>query len=170
MQWFPKAQSEITRSCITYMSYDIFKSGHCKTDMEFEERLDLLKLYDYAARNWGHHARDASTLIKEVVSFLSSEEKLEASSQALTVGKRLRPLQGYSQWYTQQVSGVHLAAYFGLCDTLISLLVDGHDPELKDANGDTALSWTRKEWQYAVVKLLIDTVKVNVDSKERSLQ
>ncbi|KAH8799669.1 ankyrin repeat protein, partial [Xylogone sp. PMI_703] len=48
-QWFPKAESEITATCVTYLSFDTFKSGYCQSDEEFEERLQLNKLYDYAA-------------------------------------------------------------------------------------------------------------------------
>ncbi|KAH6716575.1 hypothetical protein BKA61DRAFT_513501, partial [Leptodontidium sp. MPI-SDFR-AT-0119] len=61
-QWFPNAQANITTICVTYLSFDEFESGICRNDDEFEKRLQLNKLYDYAAHNWGHHAREASTL------------------------------------------------------------------------------------------------------------
>jgi hypothetical protein len=43
--------------CITYLSFDDFEGGFCQTDDEFEKRLGSYQLYDYAAHNWGHHAR-----------------------------------------------------------------------------------------------------------------
>ncbi|OCL01281.1 hypothetical protein AOQ84DRAFT_434922 [Glonium stellatum] len=53
--WFPNAESLITAICVTYLSFDIFESGFCATDEKFMERLSSNRLYDYAARNWGHH-------------------------------------------------------------------------------------------------------------------
>ena len=39
-QWFPQAESEITTTCITYLSFNVFESGLCQTDDEFEKRLN----------------------------------------------------------------------------------------------------------------------------------
>ncbi len=46
--WFPDAETNITRICITYLSFSIFESGFCRTDDQFEEWLQLNLLYDYA--------------------------------------------------------------------------------------------------------------------------
>lgn len=56
-QWFPNAEEDITMICVTYLSFDKFDSGFCLTDEDFEGRLQYNRLYDYAARNWGHHVR-----------------------------------------------------------------------------------------------------------------
>jgi hypothetical protein len=37
--WFPQAESEITTTCITYLSFNVFESGLCQTDDEFGKRL-----------------------------------------------------------------------------------------------------------------------------------
>jgi hypothetical protein len=50
-QWFPDAEIKITETCVTYLSFDVFNSGYCQTDSEFEERLRLNQLYDYAAKH-----------------------------------------------------------------------------------------------------------------------
>ncbi|KAH7231109.1 hypothetical protein BKA59DRAFT_409338, partial [Fusarium tricinctum] len=85
--WFPNAQADITAVCVTYLSYTVFESGFCGTDEEFEERLQLNPLYDYAAHNWGHHARTASMENKMIVNLLESEAKVSASSQTLMASK-----------------------------------------------------------------------------------
>ncbi|KAH6714552.1 nucleoside phosphorylase [Leptodontidium sp. MPI-SDFR-AT-0119] len=82
---FPTAESEITTTCVTYLSFDTFKSGYCQSDEEFEQRLQLNKLYDYAAHNWGYHAREASTSCQGSIEFLQKQAQVEASSQALLV-------------------------------------------------------------------------------------
>src|SRR3984885_15109292 len=64
--WFPNAEKDIAMICVTYLLYDAFETGFCLTDEEFETRLQLNPLYDYAARNWGRHARAASTVTEEL--------------------------------------------------------------------------------------------------------
>jgi hypothetical protein len=76
--------------CVTYLSFSVFESGFCQTNAEFEERLHLNQLYNYAAHNWGNHAREASTLCQQVIGFLESELKTEAASQALLAIGRFR--------------------------------------------------------------------------------
>jgi hypothetical protein len=68
-QWFPDAQLQITTTCIAYLSFQCFGEGCCPTDIDFEERLKSYPLYDYAARNWGHHGR-APSACPNIVSFL----------------------------------------------------------------------------------------------------
>jgi hypothetical protein len=65
--WFRNAESEIATICITYLSFSAFESGFCQTDSEFEERLQSNPLYDYAAHNWGYHARAASTDMEQLI-------------------------------------------------------------------------------------------------------
>ena len=101
-QWFPHAEMDITACCVTYLSYSTFESGFCRTDDEYEERLRLYPLYGYAARNWGYHASKLRTLDAQVLSFLTSRPKVEASDQAMLAIKRWP---NYSQEVTQQIEG-----------------------------------------------------------------
>lgn len=47
--WFPGAQANITKVCITYLLFDVFAAGFCATDQQLEERLEANVLYNYAA-------------------------------------------------------------------------------------------------------------------------
>lgn len=38
-RWFPKAEKEITTTCVTYLSFSEFENGICQNDHEFEQRL-----------------------------------------------------------------------------------------------------------------------------------
>ena len=38
-RWFPDAETDILKTCITYLSFDTFDAGFCETDEEFEHRL-----------------------------------------------------------------------------------------------------------------------------------
>lgn len=77
--WFPDAELHIATTCVTYLSFSVFKSGFCRTDDGFEERLRSNPLYDYAAHNWRHHAREASTLRQEVLGFLADKAQMQAN-------------------------------------------------------------------------------------------
>lgn len=83
--WFPKAEADIANVCITCLSFDIFGCGFCRSDEEFDARLQSNPLYDYAARNWGHHLRKLDGQCPEV-KFLENEAKVSASGQAMMVG------------------------------------------------------------------------------------
>lgn len=50
-QWFPNAEDDIVAICISYLSNAAFESGPCRTDYEFEERLQLNPLYMYAGKH-----------------------------------------------------------------------------------------------------------------------
>ena len=50
-QSFSDTQTNITTICVTYLSFNEFESGICQDDEEFEKRLQLNKLYGYAAHN-----------------------------------------------------------------------------------------------------------------------
>jgi hypothetical protein len=85
--WFPNIETDVTEVCVTYLSFNCFATGFCPTDDEFEARLQQNPLYDYAARNWGHHARATSVVEQLVVDFLESKSKVSASSQEMMAFK-----------------------------------------------------------------------------------
>jgi ankyrin repeat protein len=70
----------------------------------------------------------------------------------------------YSQ-RAKQMTGVHLAAYFGLREATMELLKNGHDPDSKD-DGRTLLLWATVHEHEGVVKLLLDK-GAELESKEK---
>src|SRR5262249_43372996 len=129
-RWFPTAKSDITAVCATYLSFDIFENGSCRTNEKFRKRLRANPLYSYAAQNWGHHARECSELSSEVMSFLQSTAKVEASSQAMS--GLYSGLPNYSQEIPKNMTGLHLAAYFGLGKEIGNLLSDSRFSDIAD--------------------------------------
>src|SRR5207248_2741294 len=115
-----------------------FGTGFCPTDEEFEARLQSNAFYDYAARNWGHHAYAASTEVEQLIlAFLESEAKVSASSQVLIASRHHSIDSDYSQRVPRQMTGVHLAAFFGLTGVIMALHKNGHNPDVKDTYGRT---------------------------------
>lgn len=136
--WFPNAQRDIARTSITYLSLNTFEAGFCETSDKSQKRLEQNPLYDYAAHNWGDHARVSSTLEGQLtLDFLKSEAKVSGSSQAMMVSRSY-----YSHiMVPMQITGVHVAAYFGLRGVIADLVEIGHDPDSKNSNRWTPLSW-----------------------------
>jgi len=164
--WFPNAETDITNVCITYLSFSVFENGICETDDEFERRLQSNPLYDYATHNWGHHACIASMSCHGIVEFLECQMKVEASSQALMAVKRYPFHSGYSQEFPRQMTGLHLAVYFGIGEAANTLLKSSQNPDLRDTYGRTPLSYAAEKGHKAMVELLLGG-GANVESKDK---
>ena len=157
--WFPEAESDITICCVTYLSFNAFENGCCETYEEYKDRLRSNPFYKYAVFNWGHHARKA-TPSGEVVKFLKSKAKVEAATQVMfTEGI-------YRNTYFELIHGVtglHLAAYFGV-DTAVRLL-DGGGPDIEDYESRTPLSYAAENGHEVVVQRLLE---MDADNNSKS--
>ncbi len=137
ISWYPEAEFAVAKTCIVYLSFAVFEIGYCKTDDAFEERLRSNPFYDYAACNWGHHARDMRAG-QEVLEFLKNNAKVEASFQVLMAGGRGWP--NYSQRVARNMTGLHLAGYFGVDDAVETLLRGKHNLNQMNSHKRTPLS------------------------------
>jgi ankyrin repeat protein len=166
MTWFPNAQRDIASICITYLAFDAFEAGFCPADKEFETRLQQNPFYDYAARNWAYHVRSASTVPDYLISnFLDSDAKVSAAGQAMRVCGNLP---GYSQRVPREITGMHLAACFGLEDVMTLLLKSGHNPDAKDGDAQTPLLWAASYGHEMLVELLLrEKPDINISDASR---
>ncbi|KAK6530571.1 hypothetical protein TWF281_007414 [Arthrobotrys megalospora] len=165
--WFCSPNADIGRVCATYLSFKSFEAGFCATDVDFESRLETYPLYDYAARNWGYHA--CLGLIEDeplVLELLRSERKPSASAQAMTASKLHVADADYSQRVPRQMTGVHVAAYFGMREATAILLENEYNPNVEDSYGRTPLSWAARNGHEMVVRLLLTKNGINGDAKD----
>ncbi|KAL5381794.1 hypothetical protein DPSP01_006977 [Paraphaeosphaeria sporulosa] len=158
--WCPNAPLHIASACLTYLSFDRFKTGSCSSDEEFEERLRESKFLDYAAKHWGEHVAevqsDACTL---TCSFLSNSCLVSSATQAFLVPTYKH--RHYSQEYPQDSTGAHLAVRFGLSLILEAMLLpEGHERKLelakKDSQDQTLLYIAAANGHGLTAELLID--------------
>ncbi|KAL7791860.1 ankyrin repeat-containing domain protein [Trichoderma ceciliae] len=158
--WFPNVHADITIRCVTYLSFNNFKNGYCQTDVEFQRRIKSHIFYDYAARNWGYHARMSSStedMSRLILNFLESENKAAGSNQAIMASDDTYRHYGYRLDYIPgPTTALHLAAYFGLEESVSALLnkTKNINPRIQD--GNTPLHWAAENGHESVVKLLLD--------------
>ncbi|KAK3947251.1 ankyrin-1 [Pseudoneurospora amorphoporcata] len=100
----------------------------------------------------GHYARGTPVETKRLIlDFLQTESKVSR------------------QDVPGQVTGVHLAACFGLRDSIVALLKNGNKPDLKDTHGRTPLSYAAERGYEEVVALFLANEGVNPDSTDSAL-
>lgn len=172
--WFPDAEADITLACVTYISFDAFEHGFCLGDDEFERRLEMFPLYDYATHYWGEHTRRSSieSSCREILSFLGARLKVEAACQAMMAVKvelylTSRHYRQYSEEVPRDVSGLHLAAMLGLPEFVKALMSLGIDPCLRDGWTRTPLHWAAENGHREVVELLLATDGVDPNDRDQ---
>jgi ankyrin repeat protein len=150
---FENAEADLSKVCVSYLSFRSFDSGPCLTFNGLLERLELNKFYDYSAKYWGHHAREASSLCPEVTDFLNCEPKVDASSQALLNYGSHNDARFVKN---PRMTGLHLASFFGIGEAIKTMLQQGVEINAADQEGRTPLSRAAGNGHELVVKLLLD--------------
>ena len=106
-------------------------------------------------------------LIPEVISFLSRKAQVEASSQGLLAEKMYSSDTEYSQRFPKDMTGLHLAVYFGV-EAVVQLLLAMRqvDTDSKDENSRTPLSYAAESGHEAVVRLMLDNgVDISIENR-----
>jgi ankyrin repeat protein len=160
------AETKITNTCLTYLSFDAFENGACHRK-ELEERLRLYQLYDYAACNWGHHSHATEMPEKRLIfDFLQSEAKTVASYQAMHMSGPIDPWLFYDCEGMKGIQ-IHLAAHFGSESITAALLKNGHGANARGLFSQTPLHVAAAAGQGAIAELLLkNRAKVNVKDTE----
>ena len=113
--WFPNAETDITTICVTYLSFDVFESGFCQTDDEFEERLRIKSALRLCRTKLGTScSRSFGIRVRSVIDFLESEAKgrgIKPGNDGYQDVVRTLKLQPKSPKANDRTT---LAAYFGV--------------------------------------------------------
>ena len=153
---FPEAQVEIVRTCLTYLSFDEFERGPCRTENDFRARLEQWPLLGYAVTNWGEHAgQGAEEVCRDLIfSFLSQDAKLSASVQVLWIRASTGFI--YEPRFPLDLSPLWLASFYGLEYTVSQLLINQrHIVNRKTTWGDTALHQAARCGNVKILRMLL---------------
>ncbi|KAL6871677.1 hypothetical protein HDV57DRAFT_275906 [Trichoderma longibrachiatum] len=144
-QLFPDAETKMSVFCCEYI-HNFQRSCDNRNGRPAPYRRSAA-LYDYASKNWGHHARLIPDIPQPVRDFMTCQTTIEAAAEAL----------GYRRagW-----TGLHLAAFFGICKAIDFL---PHPPKEKHLNprgraSTTLLRLAVFNRHLDMVRLLIETV------------
>ncbi|KAL9614039.1 MAG: hypothetical protein Q9167_001454 [Letrouitia subvulpina] len=156
LKLFPEAQQEISKTCLTYLSFDALAKGPCSTDEEMESRLHELPFFDYAAHHWGDHVRESGdeSVQSRALQLLEDDAKLMSFVQ-----RWHRPtIQGgaYTQRYPKDLLGIHVASAFGLENIILELLKNGANINSKDETEWTPLTWAVSKGCVNAVRLFLE--------------
>ena len=180
-RWFEDAELDMANTCATYLSFDEFdgralflmndngpnlpenggyRDGYQAQDFLYMELGALLSsnpLYEYAACNWGHHARACSAPeLGEVSRFLGLQVQMQVSCEALVWegnGKPNHP--DHDQMAPLNWTALHLATHFG-AEEVVRTLLRSQDADARDGNGWTALSHAVSMGLTGVARVLLE--------------
>ncbi|KAF8846479.1 hypothetical protein BDZ45DRAFT_734210 [Acephala macrosclerotiorum] len=187
--WHPTAELLLAEARLTYLLYDQFRTStgglkaasHNLTSgdplcndvqgtkyKELGNRTASHPLYEYAAENWGHHARSAGNCfevwktrqdglhqVEQQIEIILREKGRIWDVSCIIIEREDAPI-----WRRNgdpdAVSGLHLAAYFGLTKSMVRFL-DNESVDLNISESDdwTPLRWAAESGQEAAAKLLI---------------
>ncbi|KAF5244289.1 hypothetical protein FANTH_7799 [Fusarium anthophilum] len=155
-QLLPVTELDIARACIAYLSFSSFEGGYYGIWDDMEDQLKSYPFYHYAAKNWGHHARDSSISVDELMEHFSPGTQLMKSVGVLLV--RETSISGPLYWPKppRSTSILHIAAYFGLENIVQKVLFTCSQADVTDDYNRTPLSYAAEQGHKSVIELLID--------------
>jgi ankyrin repeat protein len=157
-QYFPEGRGKLASVCLTYLLFEPFRSGACSGPSEltdFDQRVEKYPLLGYAAKNWGKHLVQTSRddLWQRALRLLHDQGCFAALTQTLWYMDN----DGQSSWTGKDGSSeLHLASHLGLTKLVRELVLEGVNPDIKDANGVTPLMLAAGHGSVDVAKVLIE--------------
>ena len=131
---FPDGHRTLFSTCLSYLVLESLGAGLPEQEEghELDEFMAKHCLLYYAAHNWGHHARKADVDQADqgaILRLLASEQNVILLTDTLHMTPEGQHRRYYPNILTEiDKSGIWLASYFGLSETVKQLLGDGADP------------------------------------------
>ena len=154
LELFPTSQTEIARTCLTYLTFEEFAQGPSPNDKAFDDRMEAFPLLKYASLYWIRHTRSETGMKTSVLAFLNQDAKVASSVQASQVLESRMTMR--SQKFRRNVRGLWIAASNGLYDTAAALLGDAASIETEDSEGERPLHRSASNGHGDVTLLLIE--------------
>ena len=82
---------ELCKTCLTYMSFDVFKQGPCTDEASYKARLDKHSFGKYVAQYWGRHVKEVEEenpeLYDTVIKVIGPSTVVDAMTQLVIAQK-----------------------------------------------------------------------------------
>ena len=168
-EMFPEAETQIANTCLTYLCLQESGTSNlaCELDNPADEQarvqgLRELKFLGYAAAHWGDHAKKASSNDIDVLAlrFLTSTSIIERAERSkfqflpLQPGFNLHP-RVEARYDCGNLSGLHVAARFGLARLTDMLLAEGLEIDARDSYRHTALHEVARNGHVEAAQVLL---------------
>ncbi|RSL58576.1 hypothetical protein CEP51_014062 [Fusarium floridanum] len=152
---FLEPETSFAIVCLTYLCFEPFKAGPCKTEEDLEQRMRQYALLSYASYHWGDHFAKCQKQdnVDEILHFFENRESLASSIQILYAPQRRRI--GWHEEFPGGFSSLHAAAYWGLEDVLAAICQKGTEINSPDSRGMTALHLSSQRGFVEAVRLLL---------------
>ncbi|RSL61703.1 hypothetical protein CEP54_006046 [Fusarium duplospermum] len=152
---FLEHEASFALVCLTYLCFEPFRAGPCKTEEGLDQRMRQYALLSYASHHWGDHFARCRKQgnVDEILHFLESQESLASSVQVLYAPQHRRI--GWHEEFPGNFSSLHAAAYWGLEDVLAAICQEGTEINSPDSRGMTALHLSSQRGFVGPVRLLL---------------
>jgi ankyrin repeat protein len=171
-KWNPRALEDIATACLTYLSFDTFRSGICDSKEAWEVRITENEFLQYSARHWSDHTRPVQKIVSHLaLAFLYDLKLVESTLQAASAEDFKF---GYFSFFLRRnttCTGLHLTARYGLLLLTEELLHGDNckvEADSRDHNGITPLSYAASQGYHAVARLLVARDDVEANSKDHN--
>lgn len=171
--WCPEIHQIISDSCLTYVAYDSFEEAASDSIIALDTLLSNRPFYKYPVHYWGHHFREHPGSHDMALDYLRNQnkakifafyfEKLE--NRFKIYRDSLRKISESS--ITVEMSGIHLASRFGLCELVEDLLdEEPSNIDVRDYSGRNALHIALSHDHEKVVNILLNR-GANIESRDK---
>lgn len=145
----------IANTCLTFLNFDNFAIGQCEDDQALQRRLQDYPFLEYAAQFWAVHGQSCtgSSFEQLAIKLLSSDRHVACASQLATYDGN--SFDRHSRLFFRKLSGLHVAASYGLIRLVKLLLQDSRiEVDIKDDYGQTPILYAAKQGHTSVVEFL----------------
>ena len=175
-RYFPAAHEQLVATCLTYMSFDTFKSC-CTSGEELRQRVRDSPLLKYAVVNWSKHAEvcaqrgNDKQIMPVIFKFFERKGNVAFNIQlarARDYSIRGTTLKTKVDLYNSQAdSGILVATFFAINSVVMAQVENGMHPNSLDSEGRSALSIAAELGNTDLVKSLLSLRDLELNSKDR---
>ena len=164
-RWFPDAHALIAMTCLTYISFHRLPSSH-----NYDGRNDIRRrdLTPYALQWWSEHAfmQESAAFQSHAMRFLQNDENIKQVTAYTAHSNNLMEsfLTSWQFFLKQELPfGVHILAWGGLLDTLITIFQSRITPDRWQSTAERLLFYAVLNDQASIIEFLVTSCNADAN-------